>query len=74
MNQRKLDILQIQAEQWARGLVEKFMSNMLGERENYALERRSRKGLHPPENGQVGVQAEEEEADSQEAGAGMVPG
>ena len=65
MSQRKLDILQIQAEQWARGLVEKFISDMLGERENYALERRSRKGIHTPENGQVGVQAEEEEAEEE---------
>ena len=39
MNQRTLDILQLEAELWAVRIQMQFQDNMLGERKNYAKER-----------------------------------
>lgn len=44
MNQRTLDILQLEAELWAVRIQMQFEENMLGERKNYATRRTTLQG------------------------------
>ena len=62
MSQRKLDIMQLQADLWAVELLIKFEENQQGERVNYANSRGSGRRIYTAADGQERVYPDEEAA------------